>query len=122
MAKKERDYSNLKETERVWDAVDRITTEVKDYSMEHLVETIWRASDWEIAKRLVHICIDENHWIGSVRELLNAVNGLVERADENGWLPRGEIKLEGETGELLISTRKVGEECLKDHVAEVTYK
>lgn len=122
MAKKERDYSNLRETERLYDAVERMSTEVKDYSMEHLVETVWRASDQEISRRLVRIGFDDKYFSVNVLSLLKAINGLVEQADENGWLPRGECKVGGEGGDLVISTKIVNSEALKDHVAEVSFK
>lgn len=121
MSKRERDYSNLKETEKVYDAVERMTTEVKDYSMRYMVETVWRMNDYEIAKRLVRVCFDDIPWIGNVQDLLWAINGLVGDADEDGWLPRNTVDITGESGLLTISTEGVNKECLRDHVAFVTH-
>ena len=120
MARKDRDYSNLKETERVWEAVKVQKTEFKDYSLKHMCTTMWRLGTQQIRGRLVHINIGREKFIGKGTILCDMINEMVEQSDENEWLPRALYTLRGHEGVLLIDTREVNEECLKDHVAKVT--
>lgn len=120
MAQKERDYSNLKETERVWDAVKMHGTEVKDYALEHSVSTMWNLNEEQMLNRLVHIFIGRDRWVGRSTDLWKAINEMVADADDNGVLPRGVCRIPGKTGLLTINSLAVNQECLRDHVAEVS--
>lgn len=119
--KKERDYSNLKETERLYDAIKRTNTLVKDYSMKHLVSVLWEDARKNRRTRLVEIKIGKQVWIGYGADILRAVNDMLE---EGGTaFPRCQkiIKSQENLGkDMIIDTLFVSQECLQDHVAEVT--
>jgi hypothetical protein len=117
---KQRDYSNLKESERVFDAVKLNSTHFKDYSLTHLCSTAWRMSDPEMLKRLVRIRIGDREWIGHSPTLANEINELADNSNEDNWFPQAVITLTGEKGKLTIDTQAVSDECLQDHMAHVT--
>lgn len=120
--KADRDYSNLKETAHVYDAVKRQSTQVKDYSLRHIVTVIWRANPIFIRRRLVIVRIGVEETVISGLDIFTAVNEMVDEADEDGVLPPGYMELESPFNhpKLLIDTRGVNFEALRDHVAEVT--
>lgn len=120
MARKERDYSNLRESERVWEAVKMQKTEVKDYSLKHLCSTLWHLTDEQMRHRLVHVVIGDERFVGVSTQLCDAINDLVSKSNDDGWLPRTELRIIGDQGKLLVSTVDVNRECLRDHVARVT--
>lgn len=123
MALKERDYSNMKETERVQDAIKINSTNVKDYSLKHIINVGWQLSDLERNNHLVRIQIGDQTFMGNTNNISRGVHALVERQDEHSWLPRDLITVKSfgdKTPALLIDTRDVNKECLRDHVAGVT--
>lgn len=116
---KQRDYSNLKETERIWDAVKMNGTNIKDYSLTHLCAVQWRTNDSDIRDRNVRIWIGDKVWIGNAPMLTNAINDIVDQADADGWLPHVHVGMPGEQNRLIIDTNVANDECRKDHVAHV---
>lgn len=113
---KTRDYSNLRETERVWEAVKINSTHIKDYSLKHIVSVAWQFDETSTRKRLVIIKIGDQKGLYNTLELNDTVLGLANRDDDNGWLPRDRVMVEN----LAIDTTSVNFECLRDHMAEVT--
>lgn len=123
-AKKTRDYSNLRETERVYEAVKRQGTHVKDYSQQNIVEVHWKTNSSLSSNRLVVIRIGATETLVSSLALMATVNAIVDEADENDALPRLYAPLPRHFGkpELVISTKEVNYESLRDHVAEIRIK
>lgn len=121
-ARQERDYRNLRETERIWEAVNVFSTNVKDYSLRHLARVAWRISDYHIRKRLVRIDLDAETGLFSALLVKEAVETYTAEDDKNGWIPRKKLIVYGHdtTKPMIISTNNVNFECLRDHVAEVT--
>lgn len=117
MPQKKRDYTNLKETAKVYEAVDNTITHVKDYSMKHVITVTWKPHS-----RLVTLTIGDQSWSGMGKHLLEMVNSLVEDTDDDDHMWVAKLWVEDfNTGrELEISTAGVNKECLRDHVATVT--
>ena len=123
MALKERDYRNMRETERVWDAVELNSTNVKDYHLKHVIGVSWRYSDYIESHHLVTIEMGKESFTGEMVAIKKGVSELVERQDEHDWLPRGRVIItshNSRTKPMVIDTSRVNWECLRDHVARVT--
>jgi hypothetical protein len=121
MALKQRDYSNMKETERIWEAVDLNSTHVKDYSMKNVVRVSWQTGDYFTANHLAKIESGKHQFVGNVQDISRGVHELVTRQDKDDWLPKGKVEIKGwGTKPLIFDTGRVNNECLRDHVAEVT--
>lgn len=119
MALKERNDYRLKETEKLYDALKRTTTNVKDYSLAYTITIIWKADDEQSRNRLVKLSIGDESWVGTSYDIARAVNGMASDADKNGWFPRGTCVIPGEVGTLYIETTRVNDECLRDHMARL---
>lgn len=125
MSQKARDYTNLRETEKLYDAIDEFMTFAKDYSLGSLVAVYWRWSDEAIKKRLVTLTIGTRNSIYVGPDFLPVVNDMLERAthDKDKWLPQEKHTIEPyyEHGTpLVIDTTGVNEECLRDHLADIS--
>ena len=123
MALKQRDYSNMRETERVQEAVKLNSTEVKDYSLQNVITVTWKFTDYATENHLVQIRIGNKKFLGQGDAVSRAVHSLVERQDEDDWLPRDVAyvtSFNGYTAPLIIDTTGVNKESLRDHVARVT--
>lgn len=115
MARKVRDYSNLKETERLYDAVKRTNTFVKDYSLQHIIIVSWEPSNEYRRTRIVEVSIGDKTWRGKGGDLLKVVNEMLEISGTDDF-PRAHFKLRN----MEIDTRGVNKECLVDHIARIT--
>lgn len=121
MPKKERDYSNLRETEWVLYAAKNPGTQVKDYSLSHIVWVYWNISEWHKAHRLNQIVIGGEVYNQTARGIMEGISHFMENENKDGWYPRARLWIPGvNTKDLIVSTEKVNDECLRDHVAEVT--
>jgi hypothetical protein len=115
---KERTDFALKDTEKIYDAIRRNNTHVKDYSLTHTVKVTWRASKFNIKKRFLTIHIGDEEWRGSVLDLAEVIDMMVEGEDKYGKLPYVENKVPGfKTESLTISTIQMNNEARRDHVA-----
>lgn len=124
MSQKARDYTNLKETEKLYDAIHDFQTSLKDYSMEGSVVVRWRWDSWAIRKRLVMILVGEEIEAYYAPNILPVINEMLERSthDKDRWMPREKHKIDPfvEHGKpMYIDTTGVNEESLRDHIAEI---
>lgn len=123
MALKERKDFYLKETEKVRDAVKKQNTQVKDYSLENLVEVYWDIDDTYIGNHLCQLKIDGQKTVVRARQIGDAVQMLVEEEDEYSVFPRRKYLIESfahQSRRLEISTAEMNQEGLRDHIAAVT--
>ena len=123
MARIQRDYSNMRETERIRDAIKKNITEIKDYSLKCLVKVGWKMSNYEQENHLSRILFNDQTYIGESTEISKGVMTLVSKQDENDWIPRGIVRIPSfmnRTPEMVINTMVVNKECLRDHVGSIT--
>lgn len=120
--KKRTDY-RLKDTEKLWDAVKKTNTQVKDYSLKHLVTVLWEPPSKTFKRtRLVQISIGDQTWFGRGAQISDRVNQLLEDNDERDhmWASKVWIKDYYTDKELIINTSGMNKEGLIDHIAEVS--
>ena len=125
MALKERTDYYLRETEKVRHAAKKANTVVKDYSLEQLVEVYWDKSQLYKQQHLVDIVIGGQVATVFNRDIGDAVQIFVDQEDEYGWFPRDCVEVrhhDVKASPLIIDTRQVNQECLRDHIAAVTIK
>jgi hypothetical protein len=121
MPRKDRNYRGLfTDTIHIYDALDEVATQLKDYSSQHNIEVKWRQDKEQIHRRLVHIDIDDAKFIGRATHISDAVNDLMEDTLQDGIMPRDKVEVEGVWEPLVIDLTTVNQECLRDHVAEVS--
>ena len=123
MALKQRDYTNMRETERIQEAIKLTCTQVKDYTFKHIISVSWKINPTYISNHLVKIKFGGERFIGIGVDISRAVHKIVEGQDENDWLPRMSARVDSfdsSTKPITFDTLVVNDECLRDHVARVT--
>lgn len=122
MARKTREDYRLKETEKLYDAVKRTNTHVKDYSMQHLITVVWEPHNQYQRTRIVELSVGGERWRGHGKEILDPVNRLIKDDKDDPSLLVAKLWIESWPGgkEMLIDTTGVNQECLRDHVAKLT--
>lgn len=119
--KQRKDYS-LKDTEKLYDAVRKTNTHVKDYSMAHVVQVLWEPTNLSRRTRTVIIRIGDEEWRNRPNLITDVVEEMIGNQQEDDVLFASKHWLEDYFGrkEMVIRSDSVNKEARVDHVAEFT--